>query len=172
MVWFSTVTMVWAEQSENCSLIIWQTQALFSSKLHVVHLCCSFPIQQVPGALFRGQSRWVLKMTTHFHLTSILMMWCVNSLCTRTTLPIVQHNCGILSTPCGGISGCGFLDFFQYQLLATVCLTFKQTMKHKASVMKHKVESCYKLLSTKAGYNHNISHALFLIMMVQKKHGL
>jgi hypothetical protein len=38
--------------------------------------------------------------------------------------------------------------------------------------MKHKVESCYKLLSTKAGYNHNISHALFLIMTVQKKHGL
>jgi len=86
MVRFSTVTMVQAEQSENCSLIIWQTQALFSSKLHVVHLCGPFPIQQVPGALCREQSRWVLKMTTHLHLVFILMVWHVNSLCTRTQL--------------------------------------------------------------------------------------
>jgi len=37
-----------------------------------------------------------------------------------------------------------------------------------APVMKHTVESCYKLLSTTAAYNHNISHALFLIMTGQK----
>ena len=99
MVWFSTVIIVWTEQSENCSLIIWLRQAFFSSELHVVQLCGPFPLRQVPGALCRGQSRWVLKMTTHFHLVSILMVWCVNSLCTRMTLPIVQHNCGIINHP-------------------------------------------------------------------------
>lgn len=99
MVWFTTVTMVWAEQSENCSLLIWQRQTLFFSKLHVVQLCGPFPIQQVPGACCRGQSRWVLKMTTHFHLVSILVVWRVNCLCTRTTLPSVQYNCGIINHP-------------------------------------------------------------------------
>jgi len=44
MVWFSTVIIVWTEQSENCSLIIWLRQAFFSSELHVVQLCGPFPL--------------------------------------------------------------------------------------------------------------------------------
>lgn len=99
MVWLSTVTMVQAELSESCSLIFWHRQAFLSSKLHVFQLCGPFPIQQVPGVLCRGQSRWVLKLTTHFHLVSILMVWSVNSLCTGMNFPSVQHNYGIISHP-------------------------------------------------------------------------
>ena len=110
MVWLSTVTMVWAEQPENCSLISWQRQTFFSSKLHLVQLWGPSPIQWVPGTLPSQQSRLVLNLTIHFHLVSILMVWRVIH---YAQLPSVQHNCGIINYPMWRISGCGFLDFFQ-----------------------------------------------------------
>jgi len=73
-VWFkhSDYGMGWTIR--ELSMIIWQRQALFSSKLHVVQLCGPFPLQQIPGALCGDKAdgfwRWP-------HIST----WCLFSWC-------------------------------------------------------------------------------------------